>query len=103
MHLGKREREDGDEMICQYIPRRSIITEFKYDFQNEAEKISKNLNKFDIELQNRYQKEFIHFKQKLEENNKDEYERFWEMIADKLKNCEDKKEINKYFEKIHNI
>ena len=97
----QQEPEDGEEIICQYIPKKTYLEKFLKEYQEEEDRIIQNLSKIDRDFKNAYQREFIDFKQKLDEKTINEYERFWALIWKKLKveHVPLEEVLNEYFEK----
>lgn len=95
-----QEPEDGKEIICQYIPRKSYLEKLRENYIQVTERIAQNLTKMDEDFKNVYKREFVDFRQKLEEKNKNEFERFWDIVTPKLKDPITKEEtFNRYYEK----
>lgn len=90
-----QEPNDGREMICQYIPKKSYLEKLRKDYEAEVDNINGNLNKIDNNFKSKYQKEFISFRQKLEEQTENEYVRFWKIIRPPITQAT----LEKYFEK----
>lgn len=98
--MRQQEPEDSKEMICRYIPKKSYLEIMKQDFIMQKKEIEKNLIRIDSEFARIYKKEFIHFRQQLEEKNLDEYDRFWNFISKKIEERTENPEmiIKQYFE-----
>ena len=83
---------DGDEMICQYIPRTDLLDSYKTEYQNEKDEKEKLFTLRENEAKNDLAKlanvQAINMKERSEIKN--EYKRFWEAISfDKSKLCND--------------
>jgi len=98
--MRQQEQEDGKEMICQYIPRKSCIDELRKNYFKQKAWIEENLNKMDEKFKDDYKEEFLVFQRQLMKKNQNEYERFWEIIAKKMDENFENAEIiwKQYFE-----
>lgn len=97
--MRQQEPEDGSEMICQYVPKKSYLSKLKANYFSKKTWIEKNLGRMDAKFKNEYKEEFLLFQRQLEEKNQNEYLRFWNIISKKIKNCENEESIlNDYFE-----
>lgn len=97
--MRQQEPEDGEEMICRYIPRKSFMEIMEKDFIRQRREIEKNLGRIDGEFTKVYKEEFVRFRQELEEKNLNEYERFWNYISERMAENESQDTIlAQYFE-----
>ena len=98
--MRQQEKEDGKEMICQYVPKKSCLMELKNSYFRQRKWIEENLDRLDEKFKSVYKEEFLLFQRQLVERNQDEYERFWGIIKEKMEENPDiqKKILNRYFE-----
>ena len=87
-----QDQTDGEEMICQYVPRRDLLAQYKLDYENELQEKEKTFKSRESEAEcdaERIEKVRAEI---LKERNeiKNEYDRFWDAITEeKNKQCED--------------
>ena len=98
--MRQQEPEDGEEIICRYIPKCSFLKSMKKEYFEQKNKICENLNKMNSSFIRQYKKEYSYFKQQLEKEIKDEYGRFWEAISKEMEKCGKSSDeiLNQYFE-----
>ncbi len=98
--MRQQEPADGKEMICQYVPKNSYLSELKKEYNQQRERIAENLNRMDEKFKTEYKEEFLVFQRQLEEKNQNEYVRFWKMISEKLekKEIDEKSILDFYFQ-----
>lgn len=83
--MRQQEQEDGEEMICQYVPKKSYLMDLKNSYFKQKKWIEENLDRLDENFKNIFKEEFLLFQRQLIERNQDEYERFWAIIKKKVK------------------
>lgn len=96
--MRQQEPADGAEIICKYIPSEECLSDMRKLYAQQESEVSQALSSFHSEFKKTYKKEFINFKQQLEENIKDEFQRFWELITDRLSQSNDLSAIKNYFQ-----
>ncbi len=82
--MRQQEPEDGEEIICRYIPKKVCLKQMRDEYFEQRNNICDNLNKMNKIFVSEYKKEFIYFRQQLEKNIKNEYERFWQAISNEI-------------------
>lgn len=98
--MRQQEPEDGEEMICRYVPQIRWLQKFRKSYFDQKQWIEKNLCKMEEKFKNKYREDFLVFQRQLDEKNQNEYERFWKMIEDTLNNGLESQEtiLDNYFE-----
>ena len=57
--MRQQEPEDGSEMICQYVPKKSYLSKLKANYFSKKTWIEKNLGRMDAKFKNEYKEEFL--------------------------------------------
>lgn len=86
-----QDQTDGEEMICQYIPREDLLAKYKLDYENELREKEKTFKRRESEAEYDPEKIVKVRAEILKERNeiKNEYDRFWDTInEEKNKQCE---------------
>lgn len=87
-----QDQTDGEEMICQYVPRRDLLAQYKLDYENELQEKEKTFKSRESEAESDAEKLVKVRAEILKERNeiKNEYDRFWDTITEeKNKQCEE--------------
>lgn len=87
-----QDETDGEEMICQYVPRRDLLEQYKLEYDNELREKEKSFKRRESEAEYGAEKLVKVRAEILKERHeiKNEYQRFWEAIAEeKEKQCEE--------------
>ena len=82
--MRQQEPEDGREMICRYIPKKSWLERLKKEYDEQRRSIEENLNKMEERFKAEFRSEFVSFEQRLKERTKNEYERFWRLVKEEM-------------------
>ena len=96
--MRQQEPADGKEIICRYIPKNEIISNFHKEYINQKNEMEDIFFKIQGRLDKEFQGQFIDFKQQLEENIKDEYQRFWSLISKQMEKESEENIIKRYFQ-----
>lgn len=96
--MRQQEPADGTEIICRFIPKKEILSNFKDEYISQKIEIEGILSKIRECFGNEYKRRYILLKQQLEDSLKDEYQKFWGFISEKIKNESDEKVISEYFQ-----
>lgn len=86
-----QDRTDGEEMICQYVPRKDLLEQYKLDYNNELREKEKVFEIRESEVEGDAEKIVKIRAEILKERHeiKNEYDRFWEATdSEKEKQCE---------------
>lgn len=94
--MRQMEPADGQEMICRYIPKKEIIKKFREECQRQKQELFDLFSKVEQDLNKEFKRQFIEFRQELEDSILDEYDRFWLLQNEKKINNDFL--INNYFE-----
>lgn len=95
--MRQQEPEDGREMICRYIPSREKILSFREAYVKQKNDVEETLAKVQKSLGKDFQKQFLEFRQQLDADIKDEYQRFWAFLSEQMKGESEKNIIKKFF------
>lgn len=96
--MRQQEPEDGAEIICRYIPKSEIISNFQDAYLKQKKEIESGLSKVQESLGKNFQRQFINFKQQLEASVEDDYQRFWSFISSQIEKEDDENILKKYFQ-----
>ena len=86
-----QDETDGEEMICQYVPRKDLLEQYKLEYEAELRQKEKDFQtreseaEYDVEKLVKIRAEILQEKHEI----KNEYQRFWQAIAkEKEAQCE---------------
>lgn len=96
--MRQQEPADGKEMICRYIPKEEIISGFHEEYVRQKDVIENMFFQIQGVLDKEFQKQFVEFRQQIEESIQDEYQRFWSFISEKMKTESNQDIIDNYFQ-----
>lgn len=96
--MRQQEPQDGQEIICRYIPKNEILSNFRKEYINQKNEIEDILLRVKKSLGKEFQSQFVEFQQRLEEGLKDEYQRFWLFISEQMAIETEEDIIIKYFQ-----
>lgn len=95
--MRQQEPADGKEMICRYIPKEEVLAYFREEYKKQIQKMKTLFKVIDEELRGEFLKQCVDFKQQLEEQMLNEFQRFWNFISEKSPK-EESEILNTYFQ-----